>query len=137
MSRTASRPASFVSIPVDELPVGTVKIVDVGGKEIGVFNVGGEFYAYLNWCPHQYAPVCLGEIGGTNEPSAPGEFCFSRDGEVLRCPWHAWEFDLKTGETLFTSDKRRLAGYRVERDGDSVVVSLERARPTRSPRTEA
>ena len=66
--------------------------------EIGVFNVGGEIRAYRNACPHAGAPVCTGGVSGTSLPSTVYEYLYGREGSILRCPWHGWEFDLRTGE---------------------------------------
>jgi nitrite reductase/ring-hydroxylating ferredoxin subunit len=110
-----------------ELPPGGVKICEVDGKSIGVFNVGGAFHAILNVCPHQNAPVCLGRVTGTMLPSEPGVLVRGMEGHVLRCPWHAWEFDIVTGESLFIGEKRRLATYEVEvRNGEVVVYGRRR-----------
>lgn len=102
---------------VAELPVGTHKIVKVPafGKdiEIGVFNVNGSFFAYRNVCPHAGAPVCQGKVCGTTLPSQVGEFILAREGEIIRCPWHGWEFDLLTGEHL-VDEKMKLRAYSVE-----------------------
>ena len=82
---------------VAEIGPGQRKIVDVDGISIGVFNVDGTFYALRNRCPHQAAPLCQGSLKGTTLPSAPGEYLWARDGEILRCPWHGWEFDVTNG----------------------------------------
>ena len=82
---------------VDDLPPGERKLVEIDGKSIGVFNVNGDFIAVLNLCPHELAPVCRGRVSGTTLPSAPGEFRWGREGEILACPWHGWEFDLLDG----------------------------------------
>lgn len=97
-----------------ELPPGKRRIVDIDGKSIGVFNVHGSYYALRNTCPHQFAPLCLGKVTGYSEPGAVGEFNWSRDGEILRCPWHAWEFDIKTGKSIFNPHKVRTKAYPVE-----------------------
>jgi 3-phenylpropionate/trans-cinnamate dioxygenase ferredoxin subunit len=86
---------------VDDLPPGSRVIVELEGQSIGVFNVNGEFLAVLNVCPHELGPVCLGRVGGTTLPSPPGEYRWGRDGEILACPWHGWEFDLLTSKPLF------------------------------------
>ena len=86
---------------VDEIPPGERKIVDVGGRTIGVFNVGGEFFALLNRCPHQGGPLCTGNTLGFLRSAGVGEFIYSRAGEVVRCPWHGWEYDLRTGQSWF------------------------------------
>ena len=73
-------------------------MVTVGPLEIGVFNVGGELRAYRNACPHAGAPVCVGRIARTLLPSRVYEYLYGKEGFILRCPWHGWEFDLRTGE---------------------------------------
>ena len=87
--------------------------MDVAGRSIGVFNVHGDFYAVRNVCPHQMAPLCLGKVTGTTLPSRPGEFNWGKDGQILRCPWHAWEFDLTTGQSVFNPHKVRVKRYDV------------------------
>ena len=108
---------------VGEIPVGERKIVEVDDKSIGVFNVNGTFVAVLNVCPHELAPICRGRVGGTTLPSPPGEFRWGREGEILACPWHGWEFDLLTGEPL-AKDRRRLKRYPVTVENDTIYVSL-------------
>ena len=56
----------------EELQPGERKIVDAGGRSIGVFNVGGSYHALLNLCPHQRGPLCLGQVTGTMLPSEVG-----------------------------------------------------------------
>jgi nitrite reductase/ring-hydroxylating ferredoxin subunit len=91
----------YVVASVDEIPPGQRKIVEVAGREIGVFNVGGDYIAVLNRCPHQGGPLCRGNTHGFLRPAGVGEFRYSRAGEILRCPWHGWEFDLRTGQSWF------------------------------------
>ena len=99
--------------PVSELPPGSRKIVEVEGQSIGVFHVGEEFYALKNRCPHQGAPLCLGSLKGTALPSAPGEYRWGREGEILRCPWHGWEFDVTTGQSVWNPHRCRVRSYEV------------------------
>ena len=108
---------------VDEIPPGGRKIVTVEGRSLGIFNVKGTFVAVLNVCPHELAPVCLGRLGGTTLPSLPGEYCWGREGEILACPWHGWEFDLLTGRAL-ADPRRRLRRFPVTVVGDAVCVML-------------
>ncbi|HVL84491.1 MAG TPA: Rieske 2Fe-2S domain-containing protein [Pseudonocardia sp.] len=98
---------------VSEIPPGSRRIVEVDGRSIGVFNVGGRFYALRNICPHQGAPLCLGSVGGTAVPSRPGEYVWAREGEILTCPWHGWEFDLTTGRSVFNPHRTRVRSYDV------------------------
>lgn len=83
-----------------EIPPGCRRLVEVDGRSIGVFNVHGTFVAVLNVCPHQFAPVCLGQVRGTTLESELGEYRWGREGEILACPWHGREFDLLTGRAL-------------------------------------
>ncbi|HVZ09585.1 Rieske (2Fe-2S) protein [Rhodopila sp.] len=85
---------------VEEIPAGTCKIVTVRGREIGIFNVNETFYGLINRCPHQGAPLCEGAIVSRLVSHLPGEYGLSRPGEMIRCPWHCWEFDITTGKSL-------------------------------------
>jgi nitrite reductase/ring-hydroxylating ferredoxin subunit len=85
---------------VDEIPSGGRKIVTVNGREIGIFNIGNDFYGLINRCPHQGGPLCAGEIVSRLVAPTPGDYRLTRPGEMLRCPWHCWEFDIRTGQSL-------------------------------------
>ena len=102
------------------------RIVDVRGMSVGLFRVGERIVAVLNICPHELAPVCLGQRRGTTLPSAPGEFRWGREGEILACPWHQWEFDLLTGVSL-TDPKVRVRTFPVEVENGDVYIRLRRA----------
>lgn len=100
----------------------------MGGTGIGVFNVAGTFYAVRNWCPHKGGPLCTGEIGfkiAANAPPSVSNFTFrvDRDGEILRCPWHQWAFEIATGRCLL-NPRLRVATYPVRTDGDDLIVDL-------------
>lgn len=105
---------------VDQLQPGQRLLVEVDGRSVGLFNVNGSIRAVLNRCPHAKAPVCQGRWSGTTLPSAPGDFRWGRDGEILACPWHGWEFDLLTGAAL--AAPHRLTLYEVVVDGGDVYV---------------
>ena len=96
----------------DEIAPGQPKIVDVGGKSIGVFYEGGRYYAILNHCPHFGAPVCRGKVFGAVTAEEPGQQSYDETRPILRCPWHHWEFDMETGRAL-TPIKQRLKTYNV------------------------
>ena len=57
---------------VAELPPGSRRIVEIGIRSIGVFNVDNRFYAVRNLCPHQAAPLCRGTLSGTMLPADLG-----------------------------------------------------------------
>lgn len=109
-----------------DFPAGEMRLVKVGQLEIGVYNVHGELYAVRNYCPHRGAPICRGTVGGTMLPSRCGELIYGLEGKVLKCPWHRWEFNLTTGETVLGVDRRRLVRYPVSRIGDRVQVTVPR-----------
>ncbi|HXI16558.1 MAG TPA: Rieske (2Fe-2S) protein [Chloroflexota bacterium] len=107
----------------DEFKVGARTILKVGGREIGVFHTTAGLFALRNSCPHQAAPLCLGPVTGTTMPSMPGEYIWGMDGQVLRCPWHGWEFDLKSGVGLYDPYKHeRVATYEVKVEQGEVVL---------------
>jgi nitrite reductase/ring-hydroxylating ferredoxin subunit len=101
-----------------------MKLVPVGKFGVGVYNVGGSFYAIANYCSHEGAPLCAGLVGGTNEfaPEVPGMVRRVMEGRIVRCPWHQWEFDITTGQNL-ASPHRRVRTYVVEVDDGKVYVT--------------
>lgn len=99
---------------VDEIPPGERKLVTVAGREIGIFNIRGEFYALRNRCPHQGGVLCKGRVSGFVTASVPGEYEYTRKGEILRCPWHGWEYDIKTGQSWVDPASVRVRSYDVE-----------------------
>ena len=73
---------------VDEIPAGGRKVVDVAGRAIGIFNVNGEYFAIRNSCPHQGGPLCSGRVTGFITATAPGQYTYTRRGEIVRCRWN-------------------------------------------------
>jgi nitrite reductase/ring-hydroxylating ferredoxin subunit len=71
----------------------------VRGRDVVVFNVKGEYFALLDRCPHQGGSLCRGKLVGLVESDEPGRYRYTRSGEIIRCPWHGWEFDLRTGKS--------------------------------------
>ncbi|MSO94874.1 MAG: Rieske (2Fe-2S) protein [Thermoleophilia bacterium] len=107
---------------VDELPPGSRKIIDVDGRSIGIFNIGGELKAIRNICPHHGAPLCIGDLSGTMLPSDPGVYIYGMENRVLRCPWHGYEFNIDTGRTLYDPNDLRVKMYPVEIEEGRVVI---------------
>ncbi|GAA4692309.1 hypothetical protein GCM10023215_31770 [Pseudonocardia yuanmonensis] len=108
----------------DEIPPGGRKIVDVDGRSIGVFNLGDDYVALRNTCPHEGAPLCEGVPSGALTSPRPGVYHYERRGEILRCPWHQWEFDMRTGRSWVDPEGLRVRSYRVTSDGEHVVLHL-------------
>jgi len=115
--------AQHIVAQVGDIPPGGRKIVRVAGREVGIFNLEGTLYALKNVCAHQGARVCLGRVVGTTLPSEVYEFKFGLEGRVLRCPWHEWEYDIATGESLF-DPKVRVVTYPVEVIDGAVAVTI-------------
>ncbi|MFK4726053.1 nitrite reductase/ring-hydroxylating ferredoxin subunit [Bradyrhizobium niftali] len=117
--------ARHVVATVDDIPAGQRMLVKVGGREIGIFNVGGEYFAVSNRCPHEGASLCKGRIVGLVESSEPGSYQFSRRGELLRCPWHGWEFDLRTGKSWCEPDRTKVRSYDLKVEPGGALVEGE------------
>ena len=88
-----------------DIPAGTAKVVDLAGKKIALFNVGGKFYAIDNECKHRKGPLGEGTL----------------DGTTVTCPWHGWEYDVTTGANL-DDPSVKLGCYAVKADGDDILV---------------
>ncbi|HEX4834911.1 MAG TPA: non-heme iron oxygenase ferredoxin subunit [bacterium] len=91
-----------------ELPPGKARLVQVGGKSIALFNVGGRFYALDNTCTHRGGPLAEGKVEG------PG----------VICPWHGSEFELQTGKVLKPPATRPVTAYRVVVEGDRIKIEF-------------
>jgi nitrite reductase (NADH) small subunit len=88
-----------------DIPAGTGKTVDLAGKKIALFNVGGKFYAIDNECKHRKGPLGEGTL----------------DGAVVTCPWHGWEYDVTTGANLDDANVK-VGCYGVKLEGDDILI---------------
>jgi nitrite reductase (NADH) small subunit len=112
-----------VVCPAAELPPGDRRIVDVDGRSIGVFNVHGRFHALHNGCPHKGGALCAGPITGTVLPTRKRAFVYGREGEIVRCALHGWEFEIATGRAL-ADPAVRARTYPVTVEAGQVVLEL-------------
>ena len=100
--------AEFVKVAsLSELAPGSAKVVEVRGKAIALFNVGGTIYATDNTCLHQGGPLGEGQLMG----------------EVVICPWHQWEYNVRTGEKV-DDHSLKLATFPVHVDGSDIKVAV-------------
>ena len=85
---------------IEDLPPGTMKLVQAGKFGVGVYNIDGSLYAIANYCSHEGAPLCAGYVGGTTEyaPEMPDQLRHVREGRDRAMPVAQWEFDITTGE---------------------------------------
>jgi nitrite reductase/ring-hydroxylating ferredoxin subunit len=118
--------ARHVVARASELPPGSRKLVEVEGRSIGVFNVDGQLFALRDRCPHQGGPLCSGRVSGSVTSSRPGEYLWDGSSPVLRCPWHGWEFDMRTGQSWFDPARTRVKSYQVERERGPYVAETYR-----------
>lgn len=110
----------------DELKPGERKLVEIDGVEIAMINSEGKLYAFRNRCPHQGVEMIYGAISGAMLPSNPGEFIYGCENQIVRCPLHGWEFDMKTGKSLFSPDKVSIGSYDIQEVEGSIVLTLKR-----------
>ncbi len=115
---------------VGEFPEGSHRVVEVDGRQIGIFNIGGDLFALPNICPHQTGPVCEGRIvtgslRATEESRWKPQWV--HDGEVIVCPWHGLEYHVPTGQCL-AYPHIRLRRYDVRQEDGRIVVRLAQRR---------
>ena len=107
---------------VDDLPPGARKVIEVNGRAIVVFNVEGEFFALLNRCPHQGAGLCGGLLTVAITSSEPGVYDYDAKRNVVRCPWHSWEFDVRTGKSWCEPNRVKVRSFKTEvQSGEKLV----------------
>lgn len=100
--------AEFVKVAATgDIPEGEGRCFEVGDQQVAIFNVEGTYYALDNVCPHQGGPLGEGEL----------------DGKMVTCPWHAWDFDVTTGENSEDPDEKQTV-FTVKVDGDDVLVQV-------------
>ena len=104
------------------------KLIESGGVEVGVFNLGGEFFAYENVCPHVGGPACQGKIIAKVEEVVAADrtskgMDFSKTKINVVCPWHGFEFDIRTGRHHGNA-RYRLKPIKVRVEAGDVIVSL-------------
>ena len=109
-----------------EFKDGVGRIVIVRDHEIGVFRDGAQFYAYSNYCLHQGGPACEGmTIAKVEErilPDKTSRGMYFSDKEMhFVCPWHGYEYDLKTGECA-ADRSLKLKSFEVIRRGEDIYV---------------
>lgn len=76
----------FVTVArLEDLPPGAASVVQAGERELALFNVDGDFYATQANCLHLGGPLGEGRL----------------EGCVVSCPWHGWQYDVRTGENEF------------------------------------
>jgi nitrite reductase/ring-hydroxylating ferredoxin subunit len=117
---------------VEDFVVGQIQVREIADRSVGVVRTADRFYAILNVCPHELAPVCEGTLSGTMLPCRPGEMRYGLEDRILRCPWHGYEFDLgNDGRAAYSSFHGRVRLFPVlVEDGEVFVVVRARSAAT-------
>jgi nitrite reductase (NADH) small subunit len=110
---------------VADVAIGKPKVVTFGRMGVGVFQLGDGYAALLNVCPHRAGPLCEGPICGTNRITDKAEFIYERAGELVRCAWHGWEFEIRSGKCL-VDERLKARTFPVHVDGDDIYIELRR-----------
>ena len=101
--------ADYVKVATtNEIEPGKVRLFDVKGKAIALFNVDGQFFAVDNACTHRGGPLAEGEISG----------------HEVTCPWHGARFDVRTGEVAGPPAQKGVARYGVRVTGTDVEIEV-------------
>jgi|SRR5689334_16738279 nitrite reductase/ring-hydroxylating ferredoxin subunit len=114
--------ARHVVATTSEIAPGRNKVVTIDGREIVVFHVNGQFFALLNRCPHEGAPLARAACVAHLYSDDPGRFQRTRVGEMLRCAWHGWEFDMRTGQSYCDPQRVRVRSYPVAVEAGETLV---------------
>ncbi len=117
------------------------RIIGFGNFEVGVFKLDGEFYAYLNLCPHMGGPVCQGKMIAKVEEIIADDrtskgMAFSKTKMHIVCPWHGFEFDIRTGVHPGNA-RARLRKIKVAVTDGDVVIEVPEEREAAAPSAAA
>ncbi|MCP3026470.1 Rieske (2Fe-2S) protein [Halobacillus sp. A5] len=83
----------------------------------------GEFYAFMNQCIHQGAPLDKGMMcGAATELSTPGDYDYSHEGEIIRCPWHGREFNIKNEGRMLANPDKKIPSFKVRIEEENVIL---------------
>jgi 3-phenylpropionate/trans-cinnamate dioxygenase ferredoxin subunit len=122
----AAGPRKYVVAKVADIPEGGRVIVEAGGREIGIYRVEGKFYGMLNRCPHLGGPLCQGGVVTEIYAPVPGDVRGNQDRVFVTCPWHNWEFDIRTGQSYWNPKGLRARPFPVGvEQGDAVARAIE------------
>lgn len=110
---------------LDELSEGEPHIVEVNGREVGLFRLDGSVYALPNRCPHQGGPLCEGPVDGTVVADDEFRLRYDHDDEIVFCPWHQLPIRVTTGDCLSLAELS-VPTYEADVDGRDVYVDLSK-----------
>jgi nitrite reductase/ring-hydroxylating ferredoxin subunit len=108
---------------LDDFREGQVTIVVASGREIGVVRWSDDFFALANLCAHQRGPLCRGTLSPRLESGEPGAMELAEGAPVIACPWHGWEFDVRTGRAVW-DEGYAVRTYPVQVENGRILVEL-------------
>ena len=114
--------SKYVVAAANEILPGQRKLVNVRGRPILIFNLDGDYFGILDRCPHQGASLCKGQLVGLVESDRPGQYNFTRNNEIIRCAWHGWEFDIRTGKSRCEPEKIKATQYNINTKTGSDII---------------
>ncbi len=106
----------------NEITEGTFIIKKINGKSIGATLFEGEYKLILNFCPHEGAEICKGRISNPIISDTVNKFIIDDNRKVLVCPWHKWEFDMKSGFPLVKGNGKVLFFKSVIKDNQLFIL---------------
>lgn len=101
----------FVIAKIEDVSEGEKIRVLAGKRALVLVQLDGAFYALADRCPHAGASLANGRISGIVESDGPGDYQLCRQGEMIKCPWHGWEFDIKTGQSWSDPQSTRARSF--------------------------
>ena len=111
---------------IDDFADGQARRVEFGMRGLVVVRRGTTFHVLRDICPHQGARLSDGRVTGTALECPPGaDIVLGRDGEILSCPWHGWEFDVFSGCSLVEPDRVRVRAYQTAVEDGRLLVALD------------
>jgi nitrite reductase/ring-hydroxylating ferredoxin subunit len=119
------RPRRYVVARARDIPEDGKVIVEVGGRQIGIYHVKGAFHALLNRCPHLGGPLCEGQVVPEIISAEPGDLRRNGDRLFVTCPWHNWEFEMKSGQSYWNPGGLRARPFPVDvQTGEVLCAAL-------------
>lgn len=117
---------AFIVCEASEIPPGARKLVTVKGRPIVIFNLDGEFHGLLNRCPHEGGSLAHGPQVGRLHSTQPSEYLHDGSCDIVRCPWHAWEFDIRTGKSVCAPEKYKSRKFNIKVEGGETILATEK-----------
>ena len=108
---------------LSEIADGELKAVRTSERSLVLFRHGDELFALRDICPHYGAPLSGGVASCARLVGGVGEYPIDESIPVLRCPWHNWEFDARSGQ-CHQDDRKRVAVYETEVVDGQVFVTI-------------